>query len=187
GPFATGTTKFLHRTGRITDLAASVRTDNLSTLLRAGLGNQVLVRFLIREALQSQSDRLRTLRTFYPMASAEDWELIDAGIRVQGIKKSDRGRLYFGTEVVTTDDRSLAALLGASPGASVAAHIALEVIQRCFPHLLQSSYGYAQMKRMIPSLDLDLSDPNQARSYLERSAEIDQTLQLESPETTESR
>ena len=178
GPFATWTTKFLHRTGRITDLTSSLRPDNIPTLLRTGLQNRVLVRFLVQQALQSTESRLRALREFYPDARAEDWRLVDAGIRVQALKKADAGRLSFGTEVVTAPDGTLAALLGASPGASVSAQIALQVITSCFPDRLRTPDGYAQMKAMIPTFDLDLAQPDSAGAYARRSGQIDELLQL---------
>jgi len=58
-----------------------------------------------------------------------------AGQRVQIIKKDPKkgGVLQFGTELVAAKDGSLAALLGASPGASVTVSIMLELIERCFP------------------------------------------------------
>ncbi|MEO6246211.1 MAG: malate:quinone oxidoreductase [Opitutaceae bacterium] len=176
GPFATWTTKFLHRTGHVTDLPASLRADNLGTLLRTGAHNRVLVRFLVREALQSMASRLRDLRVFYPEARDADWRLADAGIRVQALKKIDAGRLYFGTEVVTAPDCTLAALLGASPGASVSANIALQVIQTCFPEKLRTTDGYARMKDMLPTFDLGPSAV--VADHARRSAEIDEVLQL---------
>jgi malate dehydrogenase (quinone) len=178
GPFATWTTKFLHHTGRITDLPRSIRSDNLATLLRSGLHNRVLVRFLVREALQGMDSRLHALRVFYPEARAADWRLVDAGIRVQALKRADAGRLYFGTEVVTAPDNTLAALLGASPGASVSANIAVQVIQTCFPDRLRAPDGYARMKAMLPTFDVDLGQPAIAADYARRSAEIDELLQL---------
>lgn len=177
GPFATWTTKFLHRAGRITDLPASVHSDNLGTLLRTGLNNRVLVRFLVSQALQSRESRLKTLREFYPEARDADWRLVDAGIRVQTLKSADAGRLSFGTEVVTAPDGTLAALLGASPGASVSANIALEIIQRCFPEKLRAPDGYARMKAMLPTFDLSQSAI--ADDHARRSAEIDDLLQLQ--------
>jgi malate dehydrogenase (quinone) len=178
GPFATWTTKFLHRTGRFTDLPASVRADNLGTLLRTGAHNHVLVRFLVREALQGMAARMRALRVFYPEARDADWRLVDAGIRVQALKRADAGRLYFGTEVVTAPDGTLAALLGASPGASVSANIALEVMQKCFPEKLRTPEGYARMKEMLPTFDVELGQPAAAAEYARRSAEADEVLGL---------
>lgn len=186
GPFATWTTKFLHRTGRVSDLPRSIRADNLGTLLRTGAHNFVLTRFLVREALQSMETRLRALRVFYPEARDADWRLVDAGIRVQALKKADAGRLFFGTEVVTSPDSTLAALLGASPGASVSANIALEIIQRCFPEKLRAPDGRARMKEMLPTFDTELSQPAAAASYATRSAEIDDLLQLRSPDPSAS-
>jgi malate dehydrogenase (quinone) len=178
GPFATWTTRFLHCTGRITDLPRTIRADNFATFLRTGLHNRVLVRFLVAQALQSPASRLCALRTFYPAARAADWRLVDAGIRVQALKAADAGRLSFGTEVVTAPDHTLAALLGASPGASVSAHIALEAIQRCFPAVLRSPAGHARMKAMLPTFDVDLGHSTAAASYATHSAAIDQILQL---------
>jgi malate dehydrogenase (quinone) len=180
GPFATWTTKFLHHTGRVTDLPRSIRADNIATLLRTGVHNHVLTRFLVSQSLQSRESRLRALREFYPEARDADWRLVDAGIRVQALKKADAGRLYFGTEVVTAPDRTLAALLGASPGASVSANIALQIVETCFPEKLRAPDGYARMKEMIPTFDLDLGEPAAAASYARRSAEIDELLQLRS-------
>ncbi len=181
GPFATWTTKFLHRTGRVTDLLSSLRPDNLATLLRTGLHNRVLVAFLVQQALQSMDTRLRALREFYPEAQSADWRLVDAGIRVQALKRADAGRLSFGTEVVTAPDRSLAALLGASPGASVSAHIALQIIQTCFPDRLATIDGRPRMQAMIPSFDVDLTAPSAAANYAHTAAQIETTLQLRTP------
>jgi len=181
GPFATWTTKFLHHTGSVTDLPSSLRHHNVATLFRTGLHNRVLVRFLVQQALQSTEARLSALRIFYPEARASDWRLVDAGIRVQALKKEEGGRLTFGTEVVAAPDGSLAALLGASPGASVAANIALQIIQTCFPLRLRAPDGYARMKAMLPTFDLDLSEPAAAANYVRSSASIDDLLRLRTP------
>lgn len=180
GPFATWTTKFLHRMGRVTDLPYSLRPDNLATLLRTGACNPVLVRFLVQQALQRMESRLRALRAFYPEAQAADWRLVEAGIRVQALKKADAGRLYFGTEVVTAPDGTLAALLGASPGASVSTHIALQIIRACFPEKLRTPEGGARMKEMVPTFDVDLGQPAAAADYASRSVAIDDLLELRS-------
>ena len=65
-----------------------------------------------------------------PTAQDDDWELLQAGQRAQVMKG---GKLQFGTEVVAAADGSIAGLLGASPGASTAVPIMLDVLQRCFP------------------------------------------------------
>jgi len=178
GPFATWTTKFLHRTGRRTDLAASLRPGNLPTLLRTGLHQRVLVGFLVRQALQSMDTRLAALRAFYPAAQSADWRLVDAGIRVQALKRADAGRLSFGTEVVTSPDATLAALLGASPGASVSTDIALQVLRACFPALLDSADARTRLRAMVPSYALDLAAPDATRDFLRLRAESDERLGL---------
>ena len=143
GPFAAWTTKFLHQQGRYTDLPFSIRPDNLSTLVNIGIHNLDLVRYLIQQGTQSMRNRIEVLKIFYPAAQAKDWKLIDAGIRVQAIKKTDgqAGIVHYGTEVITDAACSISALLGASPGASVSVNIVLEVIKKCFPALLASPEG----------------------------------------------
>ena len=183
GPFGSWTTKFLKETGRWTDLPASLRPGNLTTLLRAAIKNRPLVEYLIRQALQRMETRLEALRFFYPRARAADWRLVEAGIRVQTIKKADRGAVYFGTEVFSSHDKSLAALLGASPGASVAVNIALETIKTCLPHLLATAEGRARMKKMIPVYDEDLKLPENAAIYEKTSRAAEETLGLSLPAT----
>jgi malate dehydrogenase (quinone) len=103
---------------------------------------------------------------------------VEAGIRVQTIKKADRGAVYFGTEVFSSQDKSLAALLGASPGASVAVNIAVETIKQCLPHLLATAEGRDRMKRMIPAYDEDLKLSANAPVF-ERAARVaEETLGL---------
>ena len=180
GPYAAWTTRFLHRTGRATDLPGSIRFDNLGSLIKVGLHNLPLVRYLIQQGTQSMETRVDELRNFFPDAKAEDWELIDAGIRVQAIKKEDgdAGIVHFGTEVVTNAKRTLSALLGASPGASVSTNIILEVIQKCFANRLAMPDGHHRMKRMIPSYDENLEDPGLAERQRELSDEAEQSLRL---------
>jgi malate dehydrogenase (quinone) len=127
--------------------------------------------------------RLKELRNFYPDAKAKDWKLIDAGIRVQAIKKEDgdAGIVHFGTEVVTTEDKSISALLGASPGASVCVNIVIEVIQKCFPKLCKREDTQAKLKEMIPTYDVNLgaiSKQDEIKEYQEWSALADESLEL---------
>jgi malate dehydrogenase (quinone) len=178
GPFASWTTRFLKHTGHWTDLPLSIRASNLTALLRAGVRNRSLVRYLVREGLQSMDDRMTAVRRYYPNARSEHWRLVQAGIRVQAIKKVDRGAVYFGTEVFSSPDRTLAALLGASPGASASVSIALEVIKTCLPHLLTSDEGCARMKQMIPTFDEDLKQPANAVLFEKTTREAQERLQL---------
>ncbi len=180
GPFAAFTTKFLHRKGSVLDLPGSIRPDNIATLIKIGIHNLELVRYLIQQGTQSMADRMKVLHVFYPAAEAKDWRLIDAGIRVQAIKKTDgeAGIVHYGTEVITDADRSLSALLGASPGASVSVHIVLEVIKKCFPQVLASDEGKARMKAMIPIYDEDIKLPGNAARYREVSETAERALGL---------
>lgn len=180
GPFAAWTTKFLHKKGSLTDLPFSVRPDNVGTLIKIGIHNLDLVRYLVQQGTQSMAARMKLLRVFYPAAQAEDWKLIDAGIRVQAIKKTDgeAGIVHYGTEVITDANRTISALLGASPGASVSVNIVLEVIKKCFPQLLASPAGYARMKEMIPTFDEDIKLPAYADRFRAVRQRADEILQL---------
>ena len=134
GPFAAFSPRFLTR-GRRGDLLRSVRPGNLPVLLASARDNRSLVAYLVRQVTASPSSRMAALRRFVPTAREEDWRLVSAGQRVQVLKETDgRGTLVgFGTEVVTSAGGSLAALLGASPGASTAVAAALDVLAACFP------------------------------------------------------
>ncbi len=177
GPFAAWTTKFLHRHGSYADLPSSVKFDNVGSLIKVGLYNLPLVKYLIQQGTQSMAARMKVLHVFYPSAKIDDWKLIDAGIRVQAIKKEDgqAGIVHYGTEVVTDADRTISALLGASPGASVSVNVMLEVIKKCLPHLLRTDEGKTAMKKMIPSYDEDLRAPQSAVRFaeLDRQAMVD--------------
>ncbi|MET8869866.1 malate dehydrogenase (quinone) [Nonomuraea sp. NPDC004580] len=134
GPFAAFSPRFLKR-GRLTDLPGSVTPGNVMTLLGAARAEPALLRYLVGQLAQTRGDRLRALRRFVPEARAEDWEPITAGQRVQVVKPvNGRGSIAgFGTEVVTSAHGGLAALLGASPGASASVAIMLDVLGRAFP------------------------------------------------------
>lgn len=133
GPFAGFTTKFL-KAGSYFDLVKSVQPNNLKSMLGVARHNWDLTQYLIKEATQTHADRMATLRNFMPAAQDADWTLKHAGKRVQIIKPDTEkgGKLEFGTEIVSTEDGSLAGLLGASPGASVSVPAMLDVIKQCF-------------------------------------------------------
>ncbi len=163
GPFAGFSPKFL-KFGSMMDLLTSVKADNLVTMIAAGIHNIPLTNYLIKEVLQSKEKRMEALREFVPNAKSEDWQLVVAGQRVQVIKDTPAGKgtLQFGTEVISAADGSIAALLGASPGASTAVSVMLEVIQKCFPQQLK--LWEPKLKEMIPSYGLALSShPSLAR------------------------
>lgn len=180
GPFASWTTKFLHKKGSWLDLPKTIRPHNIATLLKIAASNVDLVKYLVQQGTQSMADRMEVLHVFYPGAKQSDWKLIDGGIRVQAIKKTDgeAGIVHYGTEVITNQDRTISALLGASPGASTSVHIVLEVIKRCFPELIASPAGQARLKAMIPTWDVDIKAPANAAFFREHAAKASAALKL---------
>lgn len=134
GPYAGFKPKFL-KTGSWFDLFASLRWHNLLPMIAVALQNVGLLRYLISEVFASRQRRLEALYRFYPDANPEDWVPEVAGQRVQIIKPDPKkiGVLQFGTEVIASSDGSIAGLLGASPGASTATAIMLDVLEKCFP------------------------------------------------------
>lgn len=152
GPYAGFSTKFLKQ-GSYWDLPCSIKGNNIYPMVRAGLANMGLTRYLIQQVMQKPKDRLEALKEYFPNAKDEDWTLEIAGQRVQVIKKDkDKGGiLQFGTEVITAADGSVSGLLGASPGASTAVPIMIKLIERCFPKQMKDEGWALRMKELIPS------------------------------------
>lgn len=139
------------------DLIGSVKPNNVLTMLAAGAKEMSLTKYLIQQVLLSNEKRMEELREFIPNAKLEDWDIVVAGQRVQVIKDTEaggKGTLQFGTEVVSAADGSVAALLGASPGASTAVHVMLELFEKCFPQHMNE--WEPKLKEMIPSFGLSL-------------------------------
>jgi malate dehydrogenase (quinone) len=159
GPFAGFSTKFL-KNGSVWDLAGSLEVDNVLPMLSAGIHNLPLTKYLIKQARQSPDDRMNALKEYFPEARKEDWELVIAGQRVQVIKKDDEegGVLEFGTEIIHAQDGSLAALLGASPGASTSVKIMLDILESCFYTKINYGGWKEKIKEMIPSYGKSLGD-----------------------------
>lgn len=159
GPYAGFSTRFL-KNGSLLDLPLSVKASNILPMLSAGMHNLPLTKYLIQQVRQSPEDRLEALREYFPNARMEDWELEFAGQRVQVIKKDEDegGILEFGTEVVSSQDGSIAALLGASPGASTAVSIMLGLIKQCFPERMGWPEWQAKLGEMIPSFGRPLAN-----------------------------
>jgi len=156
GPFAGFSPKFL-KTGSMLDLVTSVKPNNVLTMLAAGAKEMSLTKYLIQQVMLSKEQRMEELREFIPNAKSEDWDLVVAGQRVQVIKDTEaggKGTLQFGTEVITASDGSIAALLGASPGASTAVSVMIEVIKKCFPQHVEE--WEPKIKEMIPSHGVSL-------------------------------
>ena len=159
GPYAGFSTKFL-KTGSLLDLPLSVKFSNIIPLLWVAVRELKLTKYLIGQVLQKPKDRLAALQEYFPGAKLEDWKLEIAGQRVQVIKKDAEkgGKLEFGTEVVAAKDGSIAALLGASPGASTTISIMLDLMEKCFKDQMGSAEWQAKLKQMIPSYGKKLTD-----------------------------
>ncbi|KGT95493.1 malate:quinone oxidoreductase [Erwinia typographi] len=152
GPFATFSTKFL-KEGSLLDMFGSLTSSNIKPMLHVGLSNFDLVKYLIGQVMLTDDDRLKALQDYLPAARMEDWRRVKAGQRVQIIKKDAEkgGVLKLGTEVVTSQDGTLSVLLGASPGASTAAPIMLDLMKKVFEDKFSSVEWQTKLTALIPS------------------------------------
>jgi malate dehydrogenase (quinone) len=162
GPYAGFSTRFLKH-GSLTDLFTSLTPGNITPLLDVARDNIPLTEYLIGQVLQSSGHQFEMLKQFFPHAVRKDWKQAVAGMRVETIKPTGEtspfkteGVLELGTEVVVAADKSLVALLGASPGASTAAAIAIDVLQKCFGDELTESGWLPRLKAIIPTYGIDL-------------------------------
>ena len=157
GPFAGFSTKFL-KEGSSLDLFKSIKWGNLPSMWGVFWHNIPLTKYLIDQVRMGHEDRMKELGKFVKDARSEDWELKVAGQRVQIIKKdkSEGGSLEFGTEVVHSKDGRITALLGASPGASVAVDIMLKVLHFAFPENMKTEEWQQRLSEMIPFWNKDM-------------------------------
>jgi malate dehydrogenase (quinone) len=172
GPYAGFSPRFLKK-GSLLDLFTSIRPHNIIPMLAVAKDNLSLIKYLVGQLLASKETKFDALREFMPTADPEDWYPITAGQRVQVMKKDAKkgGVLQFGTEVVAAADGSIAGLLGASPGASTAVPIMLDVLERCFPDRMD---GWRKpLVRMIPNYGtLVASDPRKTPRIVADTAEV---------------
>lgn len=174
GPFATFSTRFL-KNGSLWDLLASTNKSNILPMLNVGLDNFDLVKYLVSQVLQKDKDRHAALRAYYPMAKKQDWRLWQAGQRVQIIKRDARigGVLRLGTEVVSDDEGTVAALLGASPGASTAAPIMLELMEKVFKDKMQTAEWQEKIRAVVPTYGSTLTEnPHLIEKTLAYTSEV---------------
>lgn len=183
GPFATFSSKFL-KEGSWTDLFSSMTFNNTWPMMEVGLDNFSLVRYLVGQVLMSEDDRFEALQEYYPEANQDDWELWTAGQRVQIVKNDEEqgGVLQFGTEIVSAEDGSIAALLGASPGASTAPSIMLNLLDRVFPEQIASAEWQETLTQIVPSYGQRLSENpellSEVRAYTAQTLNLDEPLNL---------
>ncbi|MBV4459017.1 malate dehydrogenase (quinone) [Pseudomonas sp. COR58] len=180
GPFATFSTKFL-KEGSYLDLLTSTTTHNIWPMTKVGIKEYPLVEYLAGQLMLSDEDRLNALKEYFPNAKAEDWRLWQAGQRVQIIKRDEQagGVLKLGTEIVASQDGTIAGLLGASPGASTAAPIMLSVLQKVFKDKVATPEWQAKLHQIVPSYGTQLnSDPAKVAEEWAYTAKV---LELPTP------
>lgn len=174
GPFATFSTKFL-KEGSYLDLARATTFHNLKPMVSVGLDEFSLVRYLAGQLMLSDDDRHAALQEYFPEANKEDWRLWQAGQRVQIIKRDqDKGGvLKLGTEVVSGADGTIAALLGASPGASTSGPIMLELLQKVFKQRFASAAWQQKIRQLVPSHGTALNDdPARVQAQWNHTAKV---------------
>ncbi|MEH3099131.1 malate dehydrogenase (quinone) [Sphingomonas adhaesiva] len=157
GPFATFSTAFLMQGGP-SALFRSINGSNVGPSLDVAVDDFGLVKYLLGQLAQGPEDRLEQLRTYYPEAPADGWNLVQAGQRVQIIRRrpGGGGDLAFGTELVSSRDGSLISLLGASPGASTAPSIVIDALRSMFPQEFAGEAWQRSLRTLVPTFGMTL-------------------------------
>ena len=157
GPFATYSNKFLKH-GSQFDLIDSTNKNNAIPMATIGMENLDLVKYLVSQVAMSDQDKFEELKKYYPEAKFEDWKPNQGGQRVQIIKKvpGQDAKLQFGTEIFASQDGSVTALLGASPGASTSPYIMLNLMEKAFPEQVKGKWN-PKLREIIQSYGQDLS------------------------------
>ncbi len=169
GPFALQSTKFLKQ-GSWFDLFSSINHDNIGGMLRVGIHNLDLVKYLVQQAALTDDDRQQAVQQYFPNIKREDWRLAVAGQRVQVIKRDPKegAVLQFGTEIVTDKDGTIAALLGASPGASTAPHIMINLMTKAFPQQMTDAGWKPRLKEIVPSYGRKINETPELTNEIRR-------------------
>uniref|UniRef100_UPI0025D50C7E malate:quinone oxidoreductase n=1 Tax=uncultured Paracoccus sp. TaxID=189685 RepID=UPI0025D50C7E len=185
GPFATWSSKFLKH-GSIFDLPDSTTLHNVVPMLQVGWNEMSLVKYLAQQLAMSKEDQMDELRRYMPLAKDEDWHQWQAGQRVQIVKNDPEkgGTLNLGTEVVISADRSIAALLGASPGGTTSPAIMLDLLQKAFPDRVASPEWQERLNRIFPSYGQKLNDNPELLARVWRDTEEALQLAIASPDLT---
>ncbi|HJG43845.1 malate dehydrogenase (quinone) [Corynebacterium phoceense] len=177
GPYGGWSPKFLKK-GSYLDLFKSIRPDNIPSYLGVAAQEFGLTKYLVSEVLKDFEQRVEALKEYVPSADPADWETVIAGQRVQVIKPAAAprfGSLEFGTTLINNPEGNIAGLLGASPGASIAPAVMVELIERCFgEHMIQ--WG-PKLQEMIPSYGETLA--KNVKLYDEMWEYTQKTLKLE--------
>lgn len=177
GPFATWSTKFL-KNGSYFDIGKATTASNVLPQLQVGVHEFALVKYLAQQLEQSWDDKMAALRRYMPEAKDADWRLWQAGQRVQIIKDipGKGGALKLGTEVVVSADRSVSALLGASPGGSTSPAIMLSLLEKVFPDRMKTAAWQEKIREIVPSYGKKLNE--NAQLLATTWAATAETLQL---------
>lgn len=186
GPFAGFSTKFLKQ-GSYFDLPKSIHRNNVPSMWGVFLHNFPLTKYLLKQVSMTHSDRIQELRAFVKDAKPEDWKEIKAGQRVQIIKRDkERGPvLEFGTDIVHDQTGKITALLGASPGASVAVNVIIEILKITFPEKIKTAEWKENLSKIVPLWDKDLL--NEEELFLKLKKETDTILKLKKTEEKTSK
>ena len=157
GPFATYSNKFLKH-GSQFDLVDSTTKNNVLPMANIGIENLDLVKYLVGQVMQSDEQRFAELKKYYPEADPKDWHLSQGGQRVQIIKKEANkpAKLQFGTEIFASKDKTVTALLGASPGASTSPYIMLSLLEKAFPEQTKGAWN-SKLHEIVHSYGEDLA------------------------------
>lgn len=180
GPFASFSTKFLQH-GSYSDLFKSIKWDNIPALWGVFWHNLPLTKYLLDQVSMTQKTRIKELRVFVKNAKTEDWDFKVAGQRVQIIKRDQEegGVLEFGTEVIHSKDGRITALLGASPGASVAVDIMLDVLHFAYPEKFKTIAWQNRLSELVPFWNKNIEENKE--EFKAQRLRSSQTLQIHSP------